>query len=111
MKDYLDLKTVLDDAENDVQFGGSMVTGGAVVGLQIRGEVFHIMPTVDFSQTVRTFEAETKTDAGTVKESADGTISYLVFGVSFGWVSGKELKKLKTMDTKLDRIEKKLDAK
>lgn len=26
-----------------------------------------------------------------------------------GWVSGKELKKLNTMDEKLDRIEKKLD--
>lgn len=107
---YLSLSTVADDVDAELDFGGTMVTGGAVLGVAIRGEVFYIMPTIDFSQTMTTISAESSDANGTVKQEEDASISYLVFGVSFGWVSGKELKKLKTMDDKLDRIEKKLDA-
>ena len=59
------------------------------------------MPAVDISRTVTDFSS----DEGSV--TAD--VTYMIFGVSFGWESGKEMKKLKTMDDKLDRIENKLD--
>ena len=104
---YLNLSAV--DKDIGGSFAGTMLTGGAVVGVAVRSEVFYIMPTVDFSQTVADFSSETTTEEGTAKATTSDTISYLVFGVSFGWISGKELKKLKTMDEKLDRIEKKLD--
>jgi len=107
---YLDL-TPLGDDTDDNPFSGTWITAGAVVGLEFRGDVFHIMPSVDISRTAVDFTAEQKNADGTVKTSINDNLSYLVFGLTFGWTQGKELQKLEKMDTKLDRIEKKLDAK
>ncbi len=83
---------------------------GAMVGLQFRGEVFHIMPTVDISRSVVDLTSNEKGDTGTTKKEAEEQITYVIFGVTFGWVGGQELKKLKKIDKQLDRMEKKMDA-
>lgn len=97
---YLDLSTTDDDFGADLN--GTFLTTGASVGISLQGETFHIMPAVEFSRTATNF------DAGDAE--ADISQDFVIFSITFGWGSGKEMKKLKEMDQKLDRIEQKLDA-
>jgi hypothetical protein len=90
-----------DDLSSDANsLVANSVTAGGGFGIRYTGETFYIMPGIDFSRTMVDFND----DSGTSVE-----VSYVVFGLSFGWISGREMKKLKQMDRKLDRIENKLD--
>jgi len=97
------------DVDVDIGITGNFLTGGAMLGVQFRGENFHIMPSLDISTSFVDL-SETATDVGGSTSSVrDEQITYVIFGLSFGYVSGKELQKLDDMDQKLDRIEEKLD--
>lgn len=95
--------TNLTSTQKSLQsLSGKYMSVGGSVGVQIRGATAHFMPSVDFSQTVQDLSG-----------SSGGTSvsqQFVIFSLTMGWVSGRELKKLDTMDEKLDRIEKKLDA-
>ncbi len=105
---YYNLKNLEDDADSPLS--GESLTAGIVIGAEVRGDVFHIMPSIDISQTAVRFEKSTTTEAGKVQTAIDDNLTFMIFGLTFGWTQGKELQKLEKMDTKLDRIEKKLDS-
>jgi hypothetical protein len=79
-------------------YGGKevFVTTGGSAGIEVTGETFFLRPSFELGTMV--------TDPG-------GGADRLRIGavvIHFGWVSGREMKKLREMDEKLDRIEDKL---
>ncbi|MBU1219054.1 hypothetical protein KKF34_00510 [Myxococcota bacterium] len=86
------------DSDDNAWFVEGVTLGGGF-GVKITGENFYIMPAIDFSRLV----------VSTNGDRSDWVTDFVIFGVSFGWIGGKEMKKLKEMDHKLDRIENKID--
>ncbi len=104
---YINFKSAMDDSESDdfSDNGGFMansLTMGGGVGFKYTGETFYFMPSVDIGRTVMSF--------GDYAEDDSFSVTTMVFSITMGWIGGKEMKKLKAMDTKLDRIENKLDG-
>lgn len=93
--------TSTDSELKDVS--GKFLSAGGSIGVEVRGKTAHIMPSIDFSQTVMDLADASGTTATSQR--------FVIFSLTFGWVSGRELKKLEKMDEKLDRIEDKLDRK
>ncbi|MBU1240364.1 hypothetical protein KKF84_05125 [Myxococcota bacterium] len=90
-----------DDFSDSGGFTANSVTVGGGIGFKYTGETFYFMPSVDFSRTALNF--------GDYAEDDSFAVSYTVFSITMGWIGGREMKKLTAMDTKLDRIENKLD--
>lgn len=93
------------DKDEFDEFALNAVSVGGGVGIEFRGETFHLMPTIDLSKTLINFDA----DSGASGSSSVNETTFVVFGINFGWYGGREIKKLKQMDEKLDRIEDKID--
>ncbi|MBN2724420.1 MAG: hypothetical protein JXR95_10150 [Deltaproteobacteria bacterium] len=99
---YMNIKPADDDIDSSSEdniWNIEGVTMGGGAGIKITGETFYIMPTVDFSRLVVSLNGDRE----------DWYTDFVIFGVSFGFIGGKEMKKLKKMDEKLDRIEDKID--
>jgi len=92
----------MSDEDYELDLAGDFLAGGGSLGVQFRGETFHILPAVEINHSMLDPESE-------IAETSTSQ-TYIVFGVTFGWVSGREMKKLDEMDQKLDRIEQKLDS-
>lgn len=90
------------DEDVDVNLEGDALSVGGSLGFQIRGETFHIMPAIEMSKTATTFD-----DGDNDVASAD--ITYVTFGVTFGWVLGREKQQLDRIERKLDDLGEKLD--
>ncbi len=82
---------------------GNFVSAGGSVGIQLRGRTVHFMPSIDVSQTMVSLSDS--------KGSEDSSVRFVVFNLTMGWVSGRELKKLERIEEKLDRMDQKLDGK
>ena len=96
---YTNYEAVDDDL--DVDFAVTALQAGGGVGLQFRGETFHLMPGVEVSRTFAQAEAE--------GSQADADFTFVNFGVTFGFIYGRELKEIKRTQEKLDDMDKKLD--
>lgn len=81
---------------------GSFLSVGSSIGVQLRGRTFHFMPSVDYSQTMM--------DLSNSQSSESTSQRFIIFSLTMGWVSGRELKKLDRIEDKLDRMDKKLDG-
>ncbi|HUH02571.1 MAG TPA: hypothetical protein VML75_11310 [Kofleriaceae bacterium] len=88
--------------DRESPFGGVgedvLRTATGFVGLDIQGRTAYIRPTIEFTRAV--FGNQ---------ESSD--FEMLQFSVHFGFISGRELKKLDQMQEQLDRIENKVSWK
>lgn len=90
-----------DDGDSSLGFYSGdevFVTSGFSLGLEISGKTSFFRPTFEW---------------GTMVTNPDGNAERLKIGavfLHFGFISGRELKKLEEMDEKLDRIEQRLGA-
>ena len=87
--------------DNDIDIAGESISAGGGLGLLVKSDTFYFMPNIDISKSMSSI--------GNDDGSVDQDITFLVFGVAFGWYGGKELKEIKKIDKKLDRIENKID--
>ena len=83
-----------DDSDSNFgTFGGSLVSTGVALGLDLHGETFSIRPAVEFTQYVARLD----------DSEGDANFNTLNFLVHIAWTGGKEKQQL-------DRIERKLDT-
>ncbi len=96
---YYNLDLVDQDAADDVNLDTNSLTAGGGLGFEFRGETFYVMPFVDRSLT----------NFGVDEHEADLDLTWVNFGVAFGFHFGKEKQQLDRIEDKIDRIDQKLN--
>ncbi len=93
----------LNSTDKDLSgISGNFLSVGGSAGVQLRGRTFHFMPSVDISQTLVTLSDKQSSESSRQR--------FVIFSLTMGWVSGRELKKLENIEDKLDKMDKKLDS-
>ena len=99
---YTSWDTVDGADTGGVGLGGDNISVGGTLGLEISGDTFHIMPGMTYGQSI--------TSVGDDTASASLSLTTMNFGVTFGWVVGREFQQNEDIQDSLDRIEERLES-